>query len=322
MLGVRRRHRWMLASADWTLRSKGRCLLNARSQERECHENSAFRLRIAASGYAGADRWEVRAISLSTWREALQPGRRLRDFWVADSAERPNANLDVSLRPASINRILWPLVGILIAGNIVSQLTDATDYMGRAAVQSIFDLTLESSFPTWLSALLFLLSALLILVIGRYAVDVSPSRAWAWKLVSIMLVIFSIDEVAGLHETMNGVVREGLGVGGILFYAWLIPALLILVVLGLVLLPWLIELPLLLRRTIIAAGVVFFVGTVVLELVGGYLASSGLRYDSAWFVTASVEESFELVGVAVLFTGLVRHTAASVPALGLDLRNR
>lgn len=115
----------------------------------------------------------------------------------------------------------------------------------------------------------------------------------------------SIDEVASLHETVSPTIRDALGVGGFLYYAWLIAALLMVAIVGALLTPWFVSLPQRLRITILVAGGLFLAGTVVLELIGGYLADTGTRMSTEWTVVASIEESLELIGVAVLFSGLV-----------------
>lgn len=221
--------------------------------------------------------------------------------------------------PLWINRALWSLVALLLVGNVVSQLTDHRDYLGRAAVQGLFDVTLESSLPTWLSAVLFLGSAGLFLLIRQSIDEPSRVRSWSWVAVAALMVVLSIDEVASLHETVSPVVRSSLGVGGFLFYAWLIPALAFMAILGVVLLPWLVSLPRRLLEIVLLGGGLFLIGTVGLEMVGGHLVSSGMRDSTEWIVVASIEESLELVGVAVLFSGLLGYASTTLRQLRLDL---
>lgn len=81
-------------------------------------------------------------------------------------------------------------------------------------------------------------------------------------------------------------------------------------IVGALLIPWFVSLPQRLRTAILVAGGLFLTGTVVLELIGGYLADSGMRMSTEWTVVASIEESLELIGVAVLFSGLLAYVAS------------
>lgn len=219
------------------------------------------------------------------------------------------AGVDFRVRSKMLVRSVWVLAGLVIVGNVAFQLTDHHDYFGHFLVLRLFDVTIESSFPTWLSSTLFLASGLLIWSLGASG-EVGTQRMWAWRLVSGLLAAFSIDEVASIHETTSGVVRRALGLDGFLYYAWVVPAAALLLVVAILLLPWFIALPRRLRRALLIAGALFASGTFGLELVGGNLISSGLTESSSeWILVASIEESLELISLVVLFSALLSHSA-------------
>lgn len=214
---------------------------------------------------------------------------------------------------------VWISIGVLLVGNVAYQLTDHLDYVGAFLAKQMFDLIAESSAGTWVSAVLFFVSGALVLLAGALerGKQSGQRRRWAWILVSVLLFGISFDEVASVHETTSFFIREGLGLDGILYYAWIVPAFVLVVVAALLLVPWLRSLPRWLGTCVVVAAGLFSIGTFGFELIEGYLESRGLSQSSDFILAASAEESLELVAVGVLFSGLLVHVARAQTDLNL-----
>jgi hypothetical protein len=90
-----------------------------------------------------------------------------------------------------------------------------------------------------------------------------------WRTIAVMLTAASIDKVATFHELLGGALRRLLDLGGVFLYAWVLPAGLVVAVLGGSLLPFLLRLPRRVGRLLIVAGLIYVLGALGLELAEG-----------------------------------------------------
>ncbi len=168
-----------------------------------------------------------------------------------------------------------------------------------------FDLDAENSVPAWWGSSVMLLTCLVLYTLA--------SRAWwdndrLWRLWLVLAVAFlalSIDESASFHEGVIEPLRAAFGFTGILYYAWVVPALLCVAALGLLLLPLLKDLP---KDLIIRFGLfggIFLSGALGMEMVGGWLDYEGQRVTAYYALSTSVEEGLELLGLSLFLAALL-----------------
>ena len=101
--------------------------------------------------------------------------------------------------------------------------------------------------------------------------------------------------------------RELLGIeDGYLYYAWVVPAAIILCLLGVWYLPFLRALPRATRRRFIGAGLLYVGGALGVELLGGRWITEHGR-TLTFFLVVTLEEVLELTGGLTFFDALVRH---------------
>jgi len=120
----------------------------------------------------------------------------------------------------------------------------------------LFDVDAEDSFPTWYSAVLLLFAAVLLLVIGTQARQAGSRQAAYWRALGIGFVLLSLDEIAGIHESVNTVTS----------FSWAIPGLIASLLVGVLYLPFLRKIP---RRTAVLMGAsafIFLVGAAGVEM--------------------------------------------------------
>jgi hypothetical protein len=168
-----------------------------------------------------------------------------------------------------------------------------------------FDLDGERNVPSVFSTGLILLCAGLMTVIAR--IERGPNRRGWWGLAAIF-VFLAADELVSLHERLIEPLRAALHTSGLLYFAWLIPYGLAVLVTGALYLRFLLRLPGTTRRRVIIAGVVYLTGAVGLELIGGaYLESLGNRHNLPYELLTTLEETLEMAGMILLARGLLGH---------------
>jgi len=165
----------------------------------------------------------------------------------------------------------------------------------------LFDVDQENNFPTWFSSFLLLTSAALLWLCGRHKRSVQDAWARHWTALALGFMLLSLDEVAGVHETINSVI----------VMTWAIPAAFAVLVLGLAFLPFLLALPRPTRVLFVVAGAMYVAGGAGLEIVGNDMVSQGLRDTLRYKMTTLAEESLEIFGVILFLHALLGYMAGT-----------
>ena len=205
-----------------------------------------------------------------------------------------------------MRRGLSAVVGLVLLIHLYIGVTDSANLFGESLWRRLANLDSETSFPTWLTSMLLLMSAVLCWLESR--LDTTNMRK-RWRLLAVGFVVLSIDEVAALHEMTAGPLRRLLDVGGPFFYAWVIPALAIVVVAAAYFYPILPPLPRSTRFRILLAGGLYVMGAVGMEMVSGVLTDDGQRDSWTFYATATVEEIMEIGGVFLFVDTLILRLA-------------
>jgi len=151
----------------------------------------------------------------------------------------------------------------------------------------LFDVNEEHNLPTWFSGFNLGITTLFLWIISREKKRLDDDQARRWSILFVGFFYLFVDEIAGLHETVNSIIEPSWAWGGLV----------IAIVLGIYFIPFLRTLPRNTFRQFVVAGTVFVGGAVVMELVGEPIDGDSLAYAmSTW-----VEEGMEIFGV-ILFT--------------------
>ena len=149
----------------------------------------------------------------------------------------------------------------------------------------------------WYSDFLLLVaSGLLWLCAHTKQTDRDP-RFRQWYVLAVGFLLMSIDEVAGVHESINSVIE----------ITWAIPAGIAALVMGLVFVPFLLELP---RRTgilFVLAGGIYLAGAAGIEIIGNSMSLQALRDTLGYKMLTLVEEGFEMFGVVLFIYALLDY---------------
>lgn len=200
--------------------------------------------------------------------------------------------------------VLLPAALFLLSAHLLIMmyhyLIDDIPWLAR----QLFDVDEEHNLPTWFSGFTLLVAAAALYVRRRAAESGSVREKRLWSVLCGAFFVLAIDEVAGLHETINSATDV----------LWAYPALGVVAVVGLYFLPLMKELP---RSTLILyvlAGIIFVGGAVGVEIIGHPMDADTLAYQVATFV----EEGMEMLGVILLIDTTLRDLAGTEARISID----
>lgn len=168
-----------------------------------------------------------------------------------------------------------------------------------------FNLGAESSIPTWWSSAQLGIAAALALTIGAELRSLSHRHFRYWFALGAVLMGFSVDEIAMLHERIGGGLTEPLGItSGPFIWSWVIVGMLAVVVFGAVFIRFWLQLPPLPRLLLAIGGGLFVLGALFVEMIGAnYYSDHGFTVTLS--LIGTVEEGLEMIGISVTLLGLL-----------------
>ncbi len=167
-------------------------------------------------------------------------------------------------------------------------------------IRGMFDLDEEQGFGTWFSSIILLLAALILLQHAQNLKLDQQAMVVAWRTLGLGFCLLSIDEVVGMHESLNTAID----------ISWAIPGGVIAVLIGIIYIPFLLHLP---RNTMwlfILSGALYIGGAVGIELWTEPYAEEDLLDTLAYNLTTLVEEGLEMSGVVIFIRALLQHVTA------------
>jgi hypothetical protein len=171
---------------------------------------------------------------------------------------------------------------------------------GHNVVYGVFrllDLNHEANIPSWYSANLLLLGAVVAGLVGAAARGL---QGRGWKGIALVMAFFSLDEIAGIHERF--VLPENyIGqFGPVRNITWVFVGVVVTGALVALFLRTVLTSPPRIRRAVLVAGAIYAGGALGMEALGGLWALGHGEMNIMHAVLEMLEEGGELVG-ATLF---------------------
>jgi hypothetical protein len=247
---------------------------------------------------------------------------------IATGSTRPDNADDVVVPPASgrrdirltivpsrVLRILLLVIAVLVALSTATRIIVLylPDFPLRDSTANLLYVDFEQSLPTLYSTLMMLVGALLCagIALGRRRDGASDVRHWA--ALSLIFGLLAIDEFASLHEQLTEPLRRLLDIeGGPLLWAWVVPAIVAVTIFVVVFLPFLGRLPRSTRRGLLTSGFLFVSGAIGMEMFAATFVSIQTT-DITYVLSATVEETLEMLGIAVFLFTLLAYIPVGVP---------
>ncbi len=235
-------------------------------------------------------------------------------------ADRVNRRSSYELTSAGVRVLQFRAVAALITVSTVLQLLFHWfgNVPGLRFVSWFFFVDSEQTIPAFYSTLTLLCCAALVAVVGWIIKPVND--VWGWRALSVAFALAGLDENAAIHEKAIEPIRNGLAIdSGPLYYAWVIPGALAVILLAAGFSGFLLRLPGDTRTRYLIAGALFVVGAIGFEALAASYVSGGIEVvapdvdpDAArsgllYMLLATIEEALEMVGAAMFLTATVAH---------------
>lgn len=176
----------------------------------------------------------------------------------------------------------------------------------------------EANIPTWFSASLLFTAALLLLAI-TLSLRASDRPYGRWAGLTAIFTYISMDEAGAIHEKLTPILQEQWSLTGYLYFGWVVVGILVVLVVGLLYLPFVWRLPVEVRRWFMLAGVLYVGGALVVESISANLwyldGGTSLRFSAA----GTVEEWLEMLGVITLTYGLLETIRIEVGTIAVSV---
>lgn len=172
---------------------------------------------------------------------------------------------------------------------------------------AFFSLSAEANLPTWYASVLLFSCGILLAAIARREAAARDRFHRHWAVLAAVFVYMSLDEAVEIHEHLGGIVEAG----GVLYFSWVVPAAVIVVVVGVAYLPFLAHLDPRTRRRFVVAGGLYVGGALLMELPLGWWTEQHGSDNLGYALIDFVEETMELAGASWFLVGLWKHHSGS-----------
>jgi hypothetical protein len=229
----------------------------------------------------------------------------------------------ISFKPATISLPLALVATALVVVNLSMQLYRL--YSGHPHVFGLAMMTLdgEHNVPSLFSTYILLLAAGLLTVIAVLERLNKTADALKWAILAAGFLLMSADEDISFHEMTMGPIRSWLGVQhlGIFYYAWVIPGLALVTILGIYFLPFLLRLPRRTAWTFAISGAIYLGGAIGVELFEGWWREGRPYLTVPYHLMVSLEEGMEMSGVILFIHALLTYIATHYGEIGIRVES-
>ena len=234
---------------------------------------------------------------------------------VAIATSNRIVDLVASADPKRIAQRLALLVLIIVvvgtvANIIIYNVAPSTEH-ALAKLMKRFDLGHEPSLPNWYSSIALLAASMLLAIIAsaeKFAASKDTSR---WYTLAAGFLLMAVDEAILIHEMADAPLHEWLDTGGLLYFAWVIPYFIVVLLLGAFFLPFLLRLSSRTRSLFVISGTLFVSGAIGVELFEGLIVDSqGVERGFASLkltFAQTIEEALEMFAIVLFIYALLDY---------------
>ena len=232
--------------------------------------------------------------------------------------------VQLTLKVGYVVTVIAAVIAVLFVTGSAANLI--ADYVARspedklARLMARFDLTAESSIPNWYSTCALMSAATLLFLIAR-SKYVAGSRWFIhWAVLGALFVGLSIDEASRFHEMVNTMMSWFVNGHNLLYYPWVIPAIIFSGIVGLSYLPFLLCIE---RRTallFVLAGAIYVGGAVGMDAVGGDLAEHFGKQSLYPHFSEYTEELMEDSGQLIFIYALLRYVRRNIGTVQVSVQ--
>jgi len=235
--------------------------------------------------------------------------------------------LSLNLNPRKIAIVLGLIAVLLALQSIYSEYV-LVEIIGLgsdtapARLLDLFSVNLEESIPTWYSSInLFLAASLLGWIALSKRLHGEPYSLY-WAGLAAVFLYLSMDEGAAIHESFSGPLKSAFDTSGFFEFGWLLLGIPLVLLFGLLFFRFWWRLPGRTRALFALAGALYVGGAIVIEGISASQYSNAGTSSFRYLAIATVEETFEMLGVVVFIYALLDYLTRHDHRLVLQTQTR
>jgi len=215
---------------------------------------------------------------------------------------------------------LVALATVLFAASLAVMVADYLTGYDMKMVQrlvKVFSVDYELNAPAFFSTLILLFASVLLAVITYLKQKQRDRYVWHWAVLSFGFLFMAYDEMASAHEKLVEPMRSVLGENdlGVFYFAWVVPGIVLVIILGFFFLRFWWKLPPKTRTWFFIAATLYLGGAIGMELFDGNYAATHGKANLTYNLLSTFEEALEVSGVIVFIYGLLRYIAENTKTL-------
>ncbi len=216
-------------------------------------------------------------------------------------------NKTVQITPRKSALVLFYILIVLIIAHLTGQTFKYIFGHGSLfGLVPMFDFNTEQNIPTFFSVLLLTACSVLFLFIWR-SEKKQQKNQWVWVFLAIVFCFLAIDEFGEIHEKLSEPFHERFQTQGLLYYAWVIPYGMIVLILTLFFLPVWWRMKRKIRNIFAIAAIFYIMGAIGMEMLGGReFENMGDQLNYKCAMLAAIEESLEMGALIILIYGQLK----------------
>jgi hypothetical protein len=212
-----------------------------------------------------------------------------------DCESQPDRNNSMQTSWALFFRRLYGSTILLLAMHSVYVMSRVIDVqIARSRYMGVLNMDQEASIATWFNSFVLLLVALLATWLAAQPEGDGQKRSW--RIIGLLFLLLSIDEISATHELWNGHLNSRLNLPPTLVFSWMLVGALIALCLAIYFARFVFSLPKPIRNGILGAAALYCGGALGLEAVGSYLFGNQMG-NTVWYAAViGLEETCEILG--------------------------
>jgi len=231
--------------------------------------------------------------------------------------------MNIELSPRKVFVALLMIISFLLSAHIVGLIVKYYFHVETGTALSgiigTFDLIIERNVPTLYSATALFVTSLLLLIITIKQKNMGFDYM-GWYGLALIFLFLSYDEVAQIHERLTKIFHQSYDTSGLLYYAWVIPYGIMVLVFVATYLRFLMKLPKRIMILFIVSGTIFVTGAIGFEMLGGWYHELYGNKDLFYAVFYTIEELFEMVGIAFFIYTLLSYIKEKFGYLSITMK--
>jgi hypothetical protein len=212
----------------------------------------------------------------------------------------------------------WLLVCIMVlVGLHILVVSAAVMFPGPVlqGMRGAFDLNEERNVPSKFSAAQLALATVLLLVLFSRSRGAHSRDRGYWLALAALFTYMTLDEYFSIHERLDIPVTNLLGSGSVPKFAWVVPYTVLLAVFAVGFFRFWWRQPPVIRWQLAVAGSIYVGGALGMELIGSWLSDTVGDASPVYLVEVVIEESMELLGIALFIRTLATLVQSRVGAI-------